>query len=244
MAEVCVCCHWLPEPHKQRHAACGSSGWNRVREKKSLIRLKICLSRNYTRYIKFICVNRNSLISWVFILRVDPAEKLEKCMKSNICPLPPDCSPLALKRSKIKFNFLHSDFISRRLGTNSFFISFDPIFYTSCHYTSAMKTHPTFFFVFCFFNFIAIYFSVSWLMVIWSDINIHKSAWWHRSVFFCIDLKLAGISASWLSCLRINGNMIGEKGLLTLIKKLGEMNRALRNPIHTQHKRVWPRFIF
>lgn len=160
-------------------------------------------------------------------------------MKSNICPLPPDCSLLSLKRSKIKFNFLHSDFISRRLGTNSFLFLLI-LFSVPAVITPVPWKHIQPFF----FNLVAIYFSFSWLMVIWSDINIHKSAWWHRCVFFCIDLKLAGISAFWLSCLRINGNMIGEKGLLTLIKKLGKMNRALRNPIYTQHERVWPRFIF
>lgn len=71
-----------------------------------------------------------------------------------------------------------------------------------------------------FLNFlIAIYFSFGWLIALLSDLNFHKSTRWHCSVLYILIWNKRE-SRQRLSYLRINGNVIGEKGLLTLIKNL------------------------
>lgn len=89
--------------------------------------------------------------------------------------------------------------------------SFHHIFYISCHFVPWNHSQP---FVYIL---IGIYLSLSWRMVLSSDLNFHKSTRWHCSLLYVL------IGNKWeslqrLSSLRINGNVIGEKGILTLIK--------------------------
>lgn len=71
--------------------------------------------------------------------------------------------------------------------------------------------------LFTFFN--SLYFSFGWLIALFSDLNFHKSARWHCSVLYVLIWNKRE-SRQRLSYLRINRNVIGEKGLLTLIKNL------------------------
>lgn len=125
-------------------------------------------------------------------------------MKSDICPSLPPQQFLAfkkrLKRAKMKLTFSAFSLYILQILNQLIFISFKHIFHTRSNFITPVL--------------------LSWLMR--ALIQYKRSEMSSVTLFcsLCIDLKWAGISPSWLSYLRINWNLFGEKSLLTLIKNL------------------------